>query len=103
MLDHARTRFFFALLALTILGAGIVILHPRPLLKSDRTRLLEVLLAHWRQERIATIPSPLPGLIPPRRRYRSLRTPARSTAWVSPRVLRHWSHRLSAVGSSVLV
>jgi hypothetical protein len=69
MLDHARTRFFFALLALTALGAGVSILHPRPLLKDDHTRLLEALLAHWRQERIATIPSPLPGLIPPRRRY----------------------------------
>jgi hypothetical protein len=69
MVDHARTRFFFALLALTALGAGVLIYHPRPLLKDDHTRLLEALLAHWRHERIPTIPSPLPDLIPPRRLF----------------------------------
>jgi len=66
MLHHARTRFFFALLALTTLGTSVLIYHPRPLLKDDHTRLLEALLARWRHEPIQTIPSPLPDLIPPR-------------------------------------
>jgi len=69
MVDHARTRFFSALLALTALGAGVLIYHPRPLLKDDHTQLFEALLARWRREPIPTIPSPLPDLIPPRRLF----------------------------------
>ena len=66
MLGHARTRFCFALLALSVLGTSVLIYLPRPNLKDDHTRLVAALLARWRRAPIQTIPSPLPDLIPPR-------------------------------------